>query len=190
MLHYADRSGQRAQRCNDRYEPSRRGAPALAGPPPAAPGPGRALGRGARGRHHHHGRVPPPPPSPRDRATGTSSGRRSRTSADRQRPDGGWNLYEAGAGDLSATIKAYFAMKMAGVSADRPRHGAGPRVGPGAGRADPGQRLHEDHAGAVRRVPLERRAGDAGRDHAAAPVVLLQHLGGLVLVAHGPRSRC
>jgi squalene-hopene/tetraprenyl-beta-curcumene cyclase len=34
----------------------------------------------------------------------------------RQCPDGGWNLFEAGPSDLSATIKAYFAMKMAGVS--------------------------------------------------------------------------
>ena len=34
---------------------------------------------------------------------------------ERQGVDGSWNLYEAGAGDLSATIKAYFAMKMAGV---------------------------------------------------------------------------
>src|SRR4029453_2627920 len=38
----------------------------------------------------------------------------------RQDTDGSWNLYEAGAGDLSATIKAYFAMKMAGVSPDDP----------------------------------------------------------------------
>ena len=34
---------------------------------------------------------------------------------ERQGADGSWNLYEAGTGDLSATIKAYFAMKMAGV---------------------------------------------------------------------------
>jgi squalene-hopene/tetraprenyl-beta-curcumene cyclase len=34
---------------------------------------------------------------------------------DRQVADGSWNLYEAGAGDLSATIKAYFAMKLAGT---------------------------------------------------------------------------
>src|SRR5436853_5521632 len=38
----------------------------------------------------------------------------------RQCPDGGWNLFEAGPSDLSATIKAYFAMKMAGVPADDP----------------------------------------------------------------------
>jgi squalene-hopene/tetraprenyl-beta-curcumene cyclase len=36
----------------------------------------------------------------------------------RQRPDGGFNLFEDGPTNLSATIKAYFAMKMAGVSVD------------------------------------------------------------------------
>ena len=38
----------------------------------------------------------------------------------RQNPEGGWSHYEAGATDLSATIKAYFAMKMAGVPVDDP----------------------------------------------------------------------
>jgi squalene-hopene/tetraprenyl-beta-curcumene cyclase len=38
----------------------------------------------------------------------------------RQLPDGSWNLFEAGPPDLSETIKAYFAMKMAGVSVDDP----------------------------------------------------------------------
>jgi squalene-hopene/tetraprenyl-beta-curcumene cyclase len=37
-----------------------------------------------------------------------------------QRPDGGFGLYEGGPGNLSATIKAYFAMKVAGVSPDDP----------------------------------------------------------------------
>jgi squalene-hopene/tetraprenyl-beta-curcumene cyclase len=39
---------------------------------------------------------------------------------ERQQTDGSWNLYEAGAGDLSATIKAYFAMKVCGVPPDDP----------------------------------------------------------------------
>jgi squalene-hopene/tetraprenyl-beta-curcumene cyclase len=39
---------------------------------------------------------------------------------ERQLPNGGWNLFEAGPVDLSATIKAYFAMKMAGVSPTDP----------------------------------------------------------------------
>ncbi|HSE94908.1 MAG TPA: squalene--hopene cyclase [Methylomirabilota bacterium] len=34
---------------------------------------------------------------------------------ERQRADGAWNLFESGPGDISASIKAYFAMKMAGV---------------------------------------------------------------------------
>jgi len=38
----------------------------------------------------------------------------------RQLPDGGFGLFEGGRADLSATIKAYFAMKMAGVPADDP----------------------------------------------------------------------
>jgi squalene-hopene/tetraprenyl-beta-curcumene cyclase len=38
----------------------------------------------------------------------------------RQLADGGWSLYEGGPANLSATIKAYFAMKAAGVSPDDP----------------------------------------------------------------------
>ena len=38
----------------------------------------------------------------------------------RQNREGGWSLYEAGATDLSATIKVYFAMKLAGVPVDDP----------------------------------------------------------------------
>ena len=34
--------------------------------------------------------------------------------------DGGWSLYEGGPSNVSATIKAYFAMKVAGVSVDDP----------------------------------------------------------------------
>jgi squalene-hopene/tetraprenyl-beta-curcumene cyclase len=39
---------------------------------------------------------------------------------ERQAVDGSWNLYEAGVGDLSATVKAYFAMKLCGVPPDDP----------------------------------------------------------------------
>jgi squalene-hopene/tetraprenyl-beta-curcumene cyclase len=38
----------------------------------------------------------------------------------RQNEDGGWSLFEGGASDLSATIKIYFAMKLAGVSVNEP----------------------------------------------------------------------
>jgi squalene-hopene/tetraprenyl-beta-curcumene cyclase len=36
----------------------------------------------------------------------------------RQLPDGGWPLYEGGAADVSASVKAYLALKMAGDSPD------------------------------------------------------------------------
>lgn len=38
----------------------------------------------------------------------------------RQQPDGGWTLYYGGPSDLSTTIEAYFAMRVAGVSPDEP----------------------------------------------------------------------
>src|SRR5215831_19020834 len=39
---------------------------------------------------------------------------------ERQLADGGWSLYEGGPHNLSSSIKAYFAMKAAGVSSDDP----------------------------------------------------------------------
>jgi squalene-hopene/tetraprenyl-beta-curcumene cyclase len=41
-----------------------------------------------------------------------------------QLPDGGWPIYYRGPANLSATIKAYFALKVAGVSPDDPAMGA------------------------------------------------------------------
>jgi squalene-hopene/tetraprenyl-beta-curcumene cyclase len=40
---------------------------------------------------------------------------------DRQMPDGGWNTYYRGPSELNATVKAYFALKLAGFSASDPR---------------------------------------------------------------------
>src|SRR6202045_2062178 len=38
----------------------------------------------------------------------------------RQLPDGGWNIYYGGPSEINASIKAYFALKLAGYSADLP----------------------------------------------------------------------
>ena len=38
----------------------------------------------------------------------------------RQLPDGGWNTYYAGPSEINASAKAYFALKLAGCSADAP----------------------------------------------------------------------
>jgi squalene-hopene/tetraprenyl-beta-curcumene cyclase len=39
----------------------------------------------------------------------------------RQLPDGGFNIYPGGPAEVSATVKAYFALKAAGLAADDPR---------------------------------------------------------------------
>ncbi len=38
----------------------------------------------------------------------------------RQLPDGGWNIYEGGPSEINASVKAYFALKLAGHSPDVP----------------------------------------------------------------------
>ena len=40
---------------------------------------------------------------------------------ERQMPDGGWNTYYRGPSELNATVKSYFALKLAGFSAEDPR---------------------------------------------------------------------
>ena len=40
---------------------------------------------------------------------------------DRQLPDGGFNIYVQGPSEVSATVKAYFALKLAGLRVDDPR---------------------------------------------------------------------
>lgn len=37
-----------------------------------------------------------------------------------QQPDGGWNIYYGGPSEISASVKAYFALKLAGYSANEP----------------------------------------------------------------------
>ena len=44
-----------------------------------------------------------------------------RSILDRQLPDGGFNIYPDGPADVSATTKAYFALKLAGLASDDPR---------------------------------------------------------------------
>src|ERR1041385_4658756 len=36
----------------------------------------------------------------------------------RQLPDGGWNIYYGGPSEINACVKAYFALKLAGISPD------------------------------------------------------------------------
>jgi squalene-hopene/tetraprenyl-beta-curcumene cyclase len=51
-------------------------------------------------------------------------GRAAQSILGRQLSDGGFNIYPDGPADISATVKAYFALKLAGVPADDPRMAA------------------------------------------------------------------
>lgn len=44
-----------------------------------------------------------------------------RSILDRQLPDGGFNIYNVGPSEVSASVKAYFALKVAGIPVDDPR---------------------------------------------------------------------
>ena len=101
---------------------------------------------------------------------------------------GGWPLFHDGAFNLSASVKAYFALKAIGDDPDAP-HMARARqaiLDGGWGGAD--QRVHPRAARAVRPGAVARGAGDAAGDHAPAAVVPVPSVEGVVLVAHGDRA--
>ena len=86
-----------------------------------APAAGRPLGVRARGRRHHPGRIRAAAPlSAASRSTPSWSAR-SRVYLRRiQGAHGGWPLFHDGAFDMSASVKAYFALKMIGDDIDAP----------------------------------------------------------------------
>ena len=84
---------------------------------------------------------------------------------------GGWPLVHAGAFDMSASVKAYFALKMIGDDPDAPHMRRAREAVLAHGGAASEQRLHPLPARAVRRNSLARRSDHAGRDHAAAALV-------------------
>ncbi len=101
---------------------------------------------------------------------------------------GGWPLFHGGAFDMSASVKAYFALKAAGDSIDARICCARGRRSWNDGGAARTNVFTRDHAGAVRRDRLGRGAGDAGRDHAAAAVVSVSSQQDFLLVPHRDRA--
>ena len=101
---------------------------------------------------------------------------------------GGWPLFQDGDFDMSASVKAYFALKMIGDAIDAPHMARARRGDPRARRRGARQRLHQAHAGAVRLHSVARGAGDAGRDHAAAEMVSVPSRQDFVLEPHRHRA--
>ena len=123
----------------------------------------------ARSGHHHPGRICADAPLPR------RAGRRRTRAQDRaficaalRATHGGWPLFQDGDFDISASVKAYFALKMIGDDVDAPHMKRAREAILAHGGAATLQCVHALAAGALWRNPVARRAGDAGRNHAAA----------------------
>ena len=165
----ARRSG--ARRPARRQPPGGRRRARGARPSPArASSTPRAGGRASSRPTCDRRRGPPAPPVPRD-----PDGRPRRPPPPRwirahQRDDGTWANFFGGPPELSTTVEAYVALRLAGRPGRRRAHGAGGRVHPrGRGhRGDPG--VHPDLAGPVRAVAVGRPAGAPARAHVPAPV--------------------
>ena len=101
---------------------------------------------------------------------------------------GGWPLFHEGAFDMSASVKAYFALKTIGDVIDAPHMARAREAMRARGGAAKCNVFTKHPAGAVRVHPLARGAGDAGRDHAAAEVVSVPPRQDLVLEPHRHRA--
>ena len=124
------------------------------------------------------------------RSTPSSKQRIARYLRATQGEHGGWPLFHGGDFDLSASVKAYFALKAVGDPADAPHMARARAAILARGGARALQRLHPHPARAVRRGAVARGAGDAGRDHAAAALVSVSSRQDVVLVAHRASCRC
>ena len=74
--------------------------------------------------------------------------------ASQQRADGTWANFFGGPGDLSTTVEAYVALRLAGPPPRRSAHAPGGRVDPRPGRHRGDTRLHPHLARPVRPVVL------------------------------------
>ena len=106
----------------------------------------------------------------------------------RQEEDGGWPLYYRGPAEISCSVKAYYALKLAGDDPDLPHMAKARetilRLG-GASRANVFTRIMLAIFAAG---SLAGRTVFAGGMHVAAPLVSFSSLQGLLLVTnrHGP----
>ncbi len=97
---------------------------------------------------------------------------------------GGWPLFHDGAFNLSATVKAYFALKAIGDDVAAPHMARARAAVLAAGGAERSNVFTRCAAGAVRRGAMARGAGDAARTGAAAALVAVPPGPRLVLVPH------
>ena len=93
-----------------------------------------------------------------------------------QRADGTWATFEGGPGDLSTTIEAYAALRLAGDDPHAPHMRAAREFVLAERRYRGEPRLHPDLARAVRRVVMGRSAGHAAGARPAAQLGAAERL--------------
>jgi hypothetical protein len=92
----------------------------------------------------------------------------------RQLEDGGWNIYEDGPSDINASVKAYFALKLAGTRAHATVDAGSARLHFAPGRNSADEYLRETLPRAPRTVPLEVSPDRARGDGLLPEVVPVQ----------------
>ncbi len=94
----------------------------------------------------------------------------------RQGDDGGWAIFHGGPPDLSATIEAYTALRVAGDSADAPHMQRAAALARELGGIETVARVHAHLARALRAVAVGAAPGAAARGDPVPVVVPAQHL--------------
>ena len=131
---------------------------------------GRAADERDDGRRGHAAaRVPRRPP--RDETERSASWIRSQ-----QREDGTWANFHGGPGELSTTIEAYWALRLAGDAPEAQHMQAAASFIRARGGLAARARVHARLAGAVRAVVLGPGAGAAAGDRPAARLGAAEHL--------------
>ena len=94
--------------------------------------------------------------------------RAARAILERQLPDGGFSVYAGGPADASASVKAYTALKLAGLAEDDPRLGRARERILALGGIEAANSLRQDQPQPVRALPARAVPLGAAGDHAGA----------------------
>ena len=108
--------------------------------------------------------------------------------ANKQLPDGGWTLYPGGRIDVSASVKGYFALKLAGHDIEAEYMQRAPLGHSRGRRGRRGQQLHAILPGAVGPDPVRVLPGGSSRGAAVAALHADQLVLGERLEPNDPRA--
>ena len=103
-----------------------------------------------------------------------------------QNEDGGWSIYAAGPSNISASVKAYFGLKLAGYTADHPVLQRARKKILELGGVTEVNTFTKIYLCFFGQYDYDAVPGDSARDRAVSQLVLVQHLRDFVVVAGHP----